>query len=77
MPKGIYKRTKNRPKYLIQLFICITKGFYWRLKGANSKILAHSENYTRKEMCKRTAKMLAKDLHCEMQEIDLKNDYEL
>lgn len=62
--------------YLIQSFKTIDGDFYWRLKGKNKQILATSEMYTKKEMCFKTAKKLAKALGCELIFEDLNKDFE-
>lgn len=63
-------------KYKIEAFRNLNGQFYWHIKSKNRKILAHSEIYTRKEMCLKTANQLAKSLNCKVTFKDLSEDYE-
>jgi len=38
--------------------------YWWRIKAGNNKVLAHSETYTRKQNCLKTARPVAKRLGC-------------
>lgn len=75
MPSGVY--TRNIPKYIIEAFRTYEGKFYWRLKGKNKKILCHSETYTSKDMCMKTAKLISNDLQCKLEYLDVSKDYEL
>jgi len=39
-------------------------GWWWRIVAGNNKVLAHSETYTRKQNCLKTARPVAKRLGC-------------
>lgn len=65
-----------RYKYKIEAFKTVDGGFYWRLKGKNSRILATSEIYKSKDMCLKTVNKLGKALKCEVTFKDMREDFE-
>ena len=38
--------------------------YWWRIVAGNNKVLAHSETYTRKQNCLKTARPVAERLGC-------------
>lgn len=40
--------------------------YWWRIKAGNNKVLAHSETYTRKQNCLKTARPVAGRLGCRL-----------
>lgn len=58
-------------EYSIKVFKTLNNNFFWILKGENRKVLARSENFTRKEMCWRTAKKIAYKIGCGINFIDM------
>ena len=65
---------ESRRMYSIKVYKN-SNSYTWELLSKNHKIIGSSE-YTRKEMCLKTANKLGKDLNCEVKFIDLMEDYE-
>lgn len=59
-------------------YIIVNKGlnyYSWQLMSKNHKIIG-STDYTRKEMCLKTANKLARALKCRIEVKDILEDYE-
>lgn len=63
-------------EYSINVFKSLNNNFYWELNGINRKILARSNNFTRKEMCWRMASKIAHKMDCSISFIDMNKDWE-
>lgn len=54
--------------YRIQLFRNVKRKWQWRLRSRFGKVLAHSESYSSKASCRKTARFLAHNLGTTVEE---------